>query len=103
MERMTDKAKQDLEKAKAKGDKFTMVQYAKQVLQGQKMKEKYLINKAKVNSMKYSIDSHFGNKSLAALSFANDVAPCVCSCNENGEGGLDIGRYHETDQWNDER
>jgi hypothetical protein len=80
MERLIDRARGDLERAKLKGDKFTMVQHAKGILQGQRMLEKYLINRAKVESLKSTVDLHFGNFKRLQL---NPLA--FISWNEDGE------------------
>ncbi|EGR27355.1 snf7 family protein, putative, partial [Ichthyophthirius multifiliis] len=48
-----------------KGDKFIKQTYAKQVLQTQKQKERYLNNKAKVMSLQYSLDNFFAQIKFA--------------------------------------
>lgn len=63
MDRLNDRARSDLEKAKGRGDRVATVEYAKQILRGQKTKERFLINKAKVTAMSNAIDNQFGSSS----------------------------------------
>ena len=57
---MKKKAQETLEKEIKKGpqaDKFVKQTYAKQVVQANKNKERYMLNKAKLQSLSFSIDS----------------------------------------------